>query len=130
MQVFQNISDARLALGELVAYDQYPTLADHEMEDVLMRCRVKDAAGLPVSDRNYCLTIDMMVAASRCWARKAGRAAGDFEFQSDNQKFSREQIIKHCLQMQRYYQSQTVGSWPAPTTNTKARFELPIGWGD
>ena len=130
MQEFDNISNARLMIAEMIAADQYPVIVDHEIEDVIRQCRLKDKNGYPVGDANYCLTIDVNLVCTRLWARKAGRAAGDFDFKSDNQQFTRSQIIEHCLQMQRHYQKQVMGVWPAPHTDTKERFRMPQLWRD
>jgi hypothetical protein len=130
LQTFANIHDAAAHVAELVAHDQEPVLQPHEIEDVIRQCRSKDSDGRLVGDDGYVLTVDVYMAASRLWARKAGRAASGYSFSSDNQRFDRSDLIRHCLQMQRHYQSQIVNVWPGPDVQTQKRFELPSEYRD
>lgn len=127
---FADLNQAVAHLSELVAPADYPVLQPHELEDIARMCRMKDSCGRETDDPAYITTVDINLAATRLWARKAARAAGGFDFSSDNQRFDRSQVIKHCLQMQRHFQSQCVTAWPAPQTLTQQRFLLPSGYTD
>lgn len=50
-------------------------------------------------------TWSLRTAAAEVWARKAAVAAGDYDFGTDGQTFSRGQVIDHCLRMERRYRA-------------------------
>lgn len=46
-------------------------------------------------------TWSLRAAAADAWERKAGFAAGDFDFGTGDQTFDRSQVVDHCLRMAR-----------------------------
>jgi hypothetical protein len=51
---------------------------------------------------------DLNSAAAEGWRLKAGKAANRFDFGSDVNSFSRDQVYKHCIEMAKHYGSNVV----------------------
>jgi hypothetical protein len=49
-------------------------------------------------------------AAAEGWLRKAGRAATQFNFAEDGQRFDRSQIYQHCMAQHEHYANRGMGS--------------------
>ena len=129
-RTFANIFEAAAMVGEFAAIDQAPTLLPHEVEDIVRQCQTIDSEGREVTDTNYVLTVETSLAASKLWAKKAAKAAGMFDFKTDNQSFSRSQVLNACLQMQLHFQKQIVASWANKPVPTAERFELGSEWSN
>jgi len=48
-------------------------------------------------------TWSLNAAAAAAWDRKAAKAAGDYDFGTDGQTFSRSQVVDTCMKMARRY---------------------------
>lgn len=46
---------------------------------------------------------DVRLATYRAWLQKAGKASADFDFTTNVSKFTREQVVTHCMSMARIY---------------------------
>lgn len=120
---YPNISTARVAIAEMVAADQSPTLQDHEIEDVIRGCQMRDADGRKPTDANYIITVNAHFIASKLWLRKASKCAAQFDFSSDNQSFKRSQQLKHCLEMSKEHSKLVMQGWPTDYQKTIDRFK-------
>ena len=60
-------------------------------------------------------TWDLRSAAFEGWMRKAGKAAGRFNFQTDGQSFERGMTHAQCIAMADQYRRRGVGSIPITT---------------
>lgn len=124
---FKNLFDAVSYVSELVGTSNYPEVSEHMTQMVVEGAKVVDSNGYRVSDANYAITIDVNKAAADLFGIKAGYASIDYDFKSDNQSFSRSQVVDHLLSMQKYYQKNTYATFPANTTyqDVHNRFRLP-----
>ena len=124
---FKDIYDATEFVKELVGAANYPVVSDHMTQMIVEGAQVVDSNGYQVTDTGYSITVDVNKAASDIFGIKAGYASVDYDFKSDNQSFSRSQIIEHLLSMQKYYQKNTFSTFPANKTveGTNQRFKLP-----
>lgn len=79
-----------------------------------------DLTGVPVDDRRHMTdgtvvwsdagttwtpTWDLNRAAMLGWEAKAGKAAGGYDFRTEDQQFARSQIAAHCLAMADRYRA-------------------------
>ncbi len=55
-------------------------------------------------------TWDLNAAAAEGWTRKAGKAAGRFDFMTGDQRFMRSQVVAACERRARTYRSRVIGS--------------------
>lgn len=123
---FSDSYQAEQALADLCAANSEPKLEPHELRDIVMQSRTADADGRLVSDANYELTVDMNRAAAVAWGRKATKAASQFDFSSDNQRFNRSQILNHCLKMTREFQRRQIASWKIESALAHERFNREV----
>lgn len=115
----------RARLARMVAAEDFPALADEDLDELLLRAGRPDAAGLRPSDAGWVPTWDLDAAAADGWTIKAGRAASGFNFAEDGQRFDRSQVHAQCMLMARHYRRgagsvrvRSVGSGDQITTVT------------
>lgn len=101
-------AEAREELEMLVQWEEDPPLDALEIDFLLRRSLVADAAGLPPGAEGYVPTWDVRSAAGRGWRLKAGKAAARFDMTADVMGLSRSQVIEHCLQLARAYEGPVV----------------------
>lgn len=110
---FDDLYQAEAALKDLCSASNDPMLEDHEIRDIVMSSRTYDSDGRLVTETGYELTVDLNKAGAEAWLRKACKAAGLYDFSSDNQRFSRSQILNHCQRMALSFQRKQMASWRA-----------------
>lgn len=123
LSFMDSLYQASRELAELVAASSEPVLADHELEDIVRACRMRDVNGYSPSETAYTLTIDMKLACVNAWTRKASKSASMYDFSSDNQRFDRSQVYAHCMEQAREWQKRQLATWTASTV-TAQRFEF------
>lgn len=98
-----NATDALAELRALTAADTAPALAAADLDRLLAKAAVADAAGLLPSDPAWTPTYappGLRRAAAQGWREKAGRVSAEFDVEAGTgTKFSRSQKIAHCLAM-------------------------------
>jgi hypothetical protein len=109
MRQFKNLWDAFSYISELVGTTSYPEVSDHLTTMIVEQYKVVDKNGYRTDNASYELTIDVNGCAAHLFGVKAGYASVDYDFKTDNQSFSRSQIVKHLLDMQKFYKSRTYG---------------------
>lgn len=107
-----NLTDATNALGDMTDWDADPALSADQKSRILTRARRADRFGRRPSDPLWEGRWDLTWAAAEAWGMKAAKAANRFAFSLDQQSVSRNQIIKHCLEMQTMYRRRMVSSIP------------------
>ena len=112
-----NQVEARARLALLVDASNEPVLGAPDLDDLLRRSRVADAAGYAPDDVGYEDTWNLNHAASLGWKIKAGRLTNAYLFMSGGKMLSRNQMYDHCMAMsRRYAMSAGVGSMPLRST--------------
>lgn len=53
---------------------------------------------------------DLAAAAAEGWTWKAGKVASNYDFRTDVSGFSRDQLLKHCLEMAKQYRLGTIAT--------------------
>lgn len=95
--------DARAWLVGLVAPTLEPVLTDADLDDLLLRARRTDSAGLAPTDASWTPTYDVESAASEGWLIRAGRAADAIDFGEDGQRFNASKVFDQSMAMHRHY---------------------------
>jgi hypothetical protein len=98
--------DAALAwsrLRDMVQASSAPSLSDAEVESLLHQARRADTYGLAPNATGWTPSYNLNAAAAEGWRRKAGKVAGEFDFSTDGQSFSRSQQYRACLDMAAQY---------------------------
>ena len=107
-------AEARARIQEDTQYLSAPTLSAAEIERLVLRARVADAALLLPGATGYVPTWDdasVRAEIARGWTWKAAKRAGEFEVSLGSGKtFKRDQVYAMCLAMARRYGSGGVGS--------------------
>jgi hypothetical protein len=107
--------DIRAKIGRMVESATEPTLTEDDLDDLMDAAARPDADGLDRSDADWTPTWDLNAAAAEGWARKASKAAANFNFAEDGQRFDRAQIYAHCAAQQKVYADKAMGSLPLTT---------------
>jgi hypothetical protein len=108
-------AEARAKLGRMTDYTTEPVLTTDDLDDLLSAAARPDADGLDRSDADWTPTWDLNAGAAEGWARKASKAAANFNFAEDGQRFDRAQIYAHCAAQQKVYADKAMGSLPLTT---------------
>lgn len=87
-----------------------PALASGDLDDLIGVAARADEAGLYRGEDGWEPTWDVNAAAAEGWLRKAGRAASNFNFAEDSQRFDRAQIYQHCMAQHTLYANKGMGS--------------------
>jgi hypothetical protein len=82
-------------LREMVAYDSEPLLSEAELWSLLEQARRADSLGVAPGESAWVPTYNLNSAAARGWEMKAGKCAGEYQFETDGQIFLRHQ--KHAM---------------------------------
>jgi len=85
-----------------------PKLSDQEMEDLLAAYARKDTQGQLPDNPAWVGTWDIRAATRQAWLIKAGKVAGEVNFQADGTAYSLSDMHAHCMAMASKYGS--VGS--------------------
>lgn len=107
--------EARERLMSMVHADGDPLLSSEEVDDLILRARCMDASGLLPSSDSWSPTWDLDYGAAEGWLLKAGKAAEQFNFAEDSQRFDRSQKHSQCLAMEARYRNRVSASvWTSP----------------
>lgn len=101
---------ARARLARMTDADTEPTLSGADLNDLVERAARADTSGLYRDDDAWTPTWDLNAGAAEGWARKASKAAANFNFAEDSQRFDRAQIYAHCAAQAKMYADRTMGS--------------------
>jgi hypothetical protein len=107
--------DVRAKIGRMVEATSDPVLTEDDLDDLMDAAARPDADGLDRSDADWTPTWDLNAGAAEGWARKASKAAANFNFAEDGQRFDRAQIYAHCAAQQKVYADKAMGSLPLTT---------------
>ncbi len=99
-----------------------PSLTVAEVDDLILRAKCADASGLLPSAVGWVPTWDLDYAAAEGWLIKAGKAAQQFNFAEDSQRFDRSQKHSQCLAMEARYRNRVSAS---VRTSPVRRSEMP-----
>ena len=99
-------------IGRMVESTSEPTLSDTDLDDLVDAAARADAEGRYRGESNWTPTWDLNAAAAEGWARKASKAASNFNFAEDGQRFDRAQIYAHCAAQQKLYADKAMGTLP------------------
>lgn len=103
-------SDLTELLARLTDSDVEPALAEEDIDDLIGVAARADEDGLYRGETGWVETWDVNAAAAEGWLRKAGRAASNFNFAEDSQRFDRAQIYQHCMAQHTLYANKGMGS--------------------
>lgn len=126
---FKTGYDAVEYVIELTGARNYPVVSDHFAEMIVKRFYVVDKDGFRTDNLNYKITVDIFSAAAEIFGVKAGYASTDYDFKTDNQSFSRSQVVQHLLDMQKFYKSKTYGTLDNNVMDYNSRLRLNTEWG-
>jgi len=85
-------AQARARIEHLTAADYFPELTSDEVDGLMLVAATDD----PEVWNTY-------RAIGAGWEIKAGKVAGDFRFEEDNQSFYREQVYRACAERAKRY---------------------------
>jgi len=105
-------ADTLAKLGRMVESTTEPTLSSTDLDDLLDHSARMDEDGLYRSNSAWTPTWDLNAGAAEGWARKASKAASNFNFAEDGQRFDRSQVYAHCAAQQKVYADKAMGSLP------------------
>lgn len=94
----------------LVAASSRPVLTGDDVKASIMAHPKVDQYGVYADQEGWEATWDTYAAVAELWGIKAGRVAGDFNFQADGGSFSKGDVIAHCLAMEAKYAAMVGGS--------------------
>lgn len=97
---------ARQEIIDNAEAESFPVLTARQIEYCLMAAKRQDADGYLPTDTDWTPTFDTAAGIAMAWRLKAGKAASKYDFSSDNQKLSRSQIHKQCLEMAAMWEEQ------------------------
>ncbi len=102
--------DAQNRLKTLTASSTAPILSDAEITAILLQYQSIDYNGYLPANPDWVGTWDFNKAAHEGWMIKAGRVTDQFDFTSDVNGFTRDQLYKHCVDMAAKYISKRLGT--------------------
>ena len=100
---------ARERLARMTDSDTEPTLSSSDLDDLLGVSARIDESGYYRGNTSWTATWDLNAGAAEGWLRKAGRAAKDFTFAEDGQRFDRAQVYQHCMSQHELYARKGMG---------------------
>lgn len=103
-------ANLKLLLARLTDAATDPVLTSDDISDLVGVAARADADGLYRGDTGWTETWDVNAAAAEGWLRKAGRAATQFNFAEDGQRFDRAQIYQHCMAQHQLYANKGMGA--------------------
>ena len=87
------------------------------VEMVVESCKTIDSESRLISNPEYQYTIDVYKCAAELYVMKSGLAVNSYDFKSDNQSFSRSQILNHLERMVQFYKNKQFSSFNQSNTN-------------
>jgi hypothetical protein len=108
-----NEIEAKARIAELVAMNDEPQLASHDLDRLTELAARKDEYGRARGEAGWVPTWNIPYAAAKGWELKSTRLTTKFMFMSGGKMFSRNQMFEHCMQMARHFRGQQgIGSIP------------------
>lgn len=92
-----------------------PVLTDADLDDLVASSARPDSSNRTREDASWEPTWDYNAGAAEGWARKASKAAANFNFAEDGQRFDRAQVYAHCAAQAKMYADKAMGSLPLTT---------------
>ena len=89
----------------MTAWQSSPQLSEAELEALLAKFSLMDAAGRPPTASGWTPTYNLRAAAREAWRWKAARAAELISTDLDGDRMSANQIFEHCQAMIRSFSS-------------------------
>lgn len=86
--------------AEIIRFTQaerQPTLAEEEIDDLVLRSKRQDSEGRPPTDEDWEPTWNINAAVALGWELKAAYVATDFDVRSADQDLKRSQMHEMCL---------------------------------
>jgi hypothetical protein len=105
-------TEALEKLARMTLAEEEPALTNDDLIDLLGYSARADENGLYRGDTDWEPTWDLNAGAAEGWLRKAGRAAKDFNFAEDGQRFDRAQVYQQCMLQHELYANRGMGSIP------------------
>ena len=90
-------------LKKMTAWNVVPTLADAEMEELLVQFSIADSNGLAPAHEQWTPTYDLNAAACSGWLIKAGRASSLVEVDPPGSGLFSSKVFENCRSMARIY---------------------------
>ncbi len=87
----------------LTAWDAEPALTEAELNDVLAKAALTDAAGVLPSATGWSATYDLNAAAAEAWLIKAARASPTVEVDPPGSGIFTSKVFDNCRKMARIY---------------------------
>lgn len=101
---------AILRIRTITAYQTDPTLTDAEITLLVDTYKVNDFSGLVPTDPDWEGTWDFNGAAHEGWLWKAAKVSEGYDFSSDVNSFSRDQLYQHCVDMAERWHKNKAGT--------------------
>lgn len=108
-------SEASDRIARMTDATTEPVLDSTDLADLVDHAARIDTSDLYRDDADWTPTWDLNAGAAEGWARKASRAASNFNFSEDGQRFDRAQIYAHCAAQAKHYADKAMGSLPHTT---------------
>lgn len=105
-------AEALATIERLTAADREPVLDPDTIDELVDLARRADAFGRSPASADWTPTFDVNAAAAEGWERKAGLAAGDFDYSDDAGSYSRQQVYEMCKRQAETYRKRALGSLP------------------
>lgn len=121
---YSETADALASLRGMTQADQYPTLTDAELTNLLRGAAVMDRWGREPVDAAWRPSFSLGAAARDGWVAKAGKVATAVTASDGSLSVNRSDLIDHCMAMADRYGARVVGSIPLHGTRWDPR--LPI----
>lgn len=87
----------------MTAWDVAPTLADGEIDELLVQSSLADPSGLAPLHEEWTPTYDLNAAAAAGWLIKAGRASELVEVDPPGSGLFTSKVFDNCRAMARIY---------------------------
>lgn len=87
----------------MTAFAVAPTLADAEIDDLLIQFGLVDANGFEPLNEEWTPTYDLNAAAAAGWLIKAGRASELVEVDPPGSGIVTSKVFDNCREMARFY---------------------------
>lgn len=100
--------DAVALVQRLGATDRRPSLDATTVGSIVDRHAMVDVNGIGPTGGQWVPTYNTDAAIAEVWATKAAMVAGDYNFQADDDQFSKGDVLAHMLAMEQKYAAKAV----------------------
>ena len=105
-----DLAIATARLTRMTSAGTEPILTADDLTALLEQFSVVDSYGALPTDPDWDNSYNLTGAAAEGWLWKAGRVSNQFDFGSDVQRFSRNQLFAHCMKMHDEYARRNAAS--------------------